>query len=207
MTDRNIERLKRDSEEHSDKSLYPYLKPHIFGPYHGDCYAYLTELKYQLQENGFEGAKLCADKEDEPPHGATEEEENVFWWEKSREFLDDADVAIFVFLDHIFTREGLPDRAREKAKDVEDSVEINSSVIVELVYWLQEDVNRNRTIILFENGIYEEMGSLIPGLIEEKGLHYPEPIESVDEAVIESREICSNLAMGELRTELRKRRL
>jgi len=206
--DREIDDLLRDAERQSDKALYPLLEAHIFGPYYGDCYAYLTELKLQLREKGFESVKLCADRGGAPPGDATPEEENAFWWEESERFLNNADVAIFIFLDHVFTRENLPERAREEASgfDSDYAPEINSSVLLELMYWLRESGDPDRTLIIFEEGVYDKLGSLASGVAEAEDVDYGViENESVGEAIDEARQRCMNWAMNELRPELQSR--
>lgn len=206
--DREIEDLVRDAEHQSDKALYPHLKAHIFGPYYGDCYAYLTELKLQLRERKFESVKLCADREGTPPDDATPEEEDAFWWKESEIFLNNADVAIFIFLDHVFTRENLPERAKKESSDVDPDYvpEINSSVLLELMYWLRESGDPDRTLIIFEEGIYDKLGSLVSGVAEAEDVDYDViENESVEEAIDEARQRCMNWAMNELRPELQNR--
>jgi hypothetical protein len=97
MSQRDFDDLVRDAEISSDKALYPHLRVHIFGPFEGDCFAYLNELKFQLEEYGFENAKVCDDRGNSPPDDATDQERREFWWSESEGFLINADVAVFVF--------------------------------------------------------------------------------------------------------------
>ena len=203
---RNFEGLVRDAHQQSEKALYPYLKLHIFGPYQDDCYAYLTELKIQMQERGFSEAAVCDDRGNQPPSDATEEEEWEFWYEESEEFLEEADVSVFVFLDYIFERESLPSRAREQAYDSssDDPKEINSSVVGELIYWLtHEDLDNEKTLLLFEEGIYEEMGSVVTGATQATGVDFEViPTEDIESAIDEVRQRSTNWVMNEMRDEL-----
>lgn len=198
-----------DAEHQSDKALYKHLHLHIFGPYQGDSFAYLTEMKLQLREFGFENARICDDRNDSPPANATDEELWEFWWKQSEDFLQNADVGIFVFLDYLLDRPNLPERAREQARESkEEPVEMNSSVIGELFYWVrEEDFHNERTLLLFEEEIYEEFGSVITGLVHAEGLDF-EVInnEDIKAATMEARQRSMNWAMGELRETLRARR-
>ena len=207
---RTFDAIRRDAEQQSDKALYPYLKVHIFGPFQDHCYAYLTEVKYQLQEFGFENTRVCDDRGNEPPADATQEERWQFWWEESEEFIQNADVGTFLFLDHIFERNSLSDRSLDEARDPSSEghpKEINSSVVGELFYWLtNEDQENGRTLIIFEEGIYDEIGSLIPGLVNLEDVYY-EVIENADveSAVEEARQRCMNWVMDDVREELQAR--
>lgn len=156
-------------EEQSDRALYPYLQLHILGPYSGDCHAFLTELKLWLEERRFERARLCSDRNDSPPDGLTETEEREFWTKMSYEFLENADVAVFVFLDDDLSRESyLPDRAFEKEPHDGESIpqDINSSVVEELGYW-RRDIGAApaHTLVLFEEGCYDDIGSVVEGSV------------------------------------------
>ncbi|WP_430639202.1 hypothetical protein [Haloferax volcanii] len=206
---RNFEDLVRDAEHQSDKALYPYLKLHIFGPYHGDCYAYLTELKSELQSRGFFEASICDDRGNEPPSDATRDERSEFFWKESEDFLIEADVGVFVFLDHVFQRENLSDRSRKQAHDIKGTnpTEINSSVVGELFHWLGRiDENHERTLLLFEEGIYEELGSVVTGRVQATGVDYEKiPNEDIESAVSEVRQRSTNWVMNELRDDLVKR--
>jgi hypothetical protein len=203
---RNFSDLVRDAREQSEKALYPHLKLHIFGPYHYDCYAYLTELKLRMQEKGFNETAICDDRNSNPPRGVSQEEEWKFWFEESKKFLQQADVAVFVFLDHIFERESLPERSRRQAYDVDedDPKEINSSVSGELIYWLtNQDMDNERTLVLFEEGIYEEIGPVITGATQATGVDFAKiPNGDVHSAIDETRQRSTNWVMGELRNEL-----
>lgn len=207
---RSFEDLRRDAEHQSDKVLYRYLQAHIFGPFEGDCFAYLNELKFQLQDHGFGRAKVCDDRGNQPPEDASEQERQEFWWSESEEFLINADVAIFVFLDHIFERPSLPERARRLAHEPSDNpAEVNSSAISELLYWLQkEDPEHDRVLVLFEEGIYEKLGSLIPGLVSVRDVRYEViPNENIQKASKLARKRCMNWAMNEMRDTLQKRHI
>lgn len=204
--ERNFEALVRDANEQSEKALYPYLKLHIFGPYEADCYAYLTELKRRLQEKGFAKTAICDDRDNKPPDDATTEEIKQFCYKESEEFLKEADVAVFIFLEHIFERESLPDQARRQAHDAgdENPKEINSSVSGEFLYWLADDEKDNNKILaVFEEGIYEEMGSVITGGKNATGVDFEKiPNESIESAADEVRQRAMNWVMNEMRDKL-----
>lgn len=208
MADRNFEDHVRDLKEHSDKALYPYLQVHIFGPFEGDCFAYLNEVKFRLQEAGFEDAKVCDDRGNEPPEDADDQERMEFWWEESREFLENADVAVFLFLDHIFERSELPNRARDLARDPrEDPSEVNSSVVAELSYWLGEiEDSKDRALVLFEDGAYDRLGSLVAGMVGTRDVRWDTIADDkIEEALEITEPTCSNWAMDEMRETLQRR--
>jgi len=213
MTDsnrRNFDDHVQDAEQQSDKALYSHLKVHIFGPFEGDCFAYLHDLKFRLHEFGFTNAKVCDDRGNQPPDHYTEQQTKEFWWKESEQFLQDADVAIFVFLDHIFARPSLSQRARGKSHSPSSNPkEVNSSVAFELMYWLlHEDPQHNKAYIFFEDGIYDDMGSLIPGLSRLRDLRWEKlPDQDIDEAVELARQRCMNWTMNELHGTLQKRHL
>ncbi|WP_336358646.1 hypothetical protein [Haloarcula sp. CGMCC 1.6347] len=204
---RNIEDLARDAERQSEKALYKHLKLHIFGPYQNDCYAYLTQLKWELQEKGFVKTALCTDRDGSPPPHLSDDEEAGFWREESLRFIDDSDVGVFIFLNHIFERENLQTKAREEAKDVGEDMnprEINISVAGELENWIQTKPNpQNRTLILFENGIYSDIGSVISGIPNTTDLDFETvPDEDIDSAIDEVRQRATNWVMNEMRDTL-----
>ncbi|MFB6186595.1 MAG: hypothetical protein ABEI86_06990, partial [Halobacteriaceae archaeon] len=65
--------------------------------------------------------------------------------------------------------------AREQAYDSgeDDSKAINSSVVGELMYWLEnEDMDNEKILILFEKGIFQELGSVVTGKTEVTGIDY-----------------------------------
>jgi hypothetical protein len=165
-----VEKTRR----HSDQALYPYLRLHIFGPYAGDCEAFLNEVKLKLQENSFENAKICSDRNDEPPDDLTRREKAQFWHEVSYDFADHADVAVFFILENELDREAeLPDRAfkQEPYGDGEVPQDLNSSPIQELNYWLNEiDPQGNRTLVLFEGEMADEIGPVFRGEVVEQGI-------------------------------------
>lgn len=163
-------------EAQSDRALYPYLQLHILGPYSGDCHAFLTELKLWLQDRRFERARLCSDRNDTPPDSLTETEEREFWTQMSYEFLENADVAVFVFLEDELSRESyLPKRAFEKDPHSNGSVpqDINASVVEELSYWRRDiGASSDHTLVLFEEGCHEEIGSLVEGSVSLADIQY-----------------------------------
>lgn len=193
----------------SDKALYPLLRVHIFGPYVGDSHAYLTELKYRLHDHGFESAKLCTDRNDECPDHYDEQEEREFWWQVSKNFLEHADVAIFLFLDDTPNRE-LPERAfgeRGSSERAELPQDINISVDSELDYWLDEiDSERERTLVLFEKSCYDEMGGLTSAKVSTEGVDWSVVTsEDVEEATLEAVSRCQNWSMDRCKPRLQDR--
>lgn len=163
-------------EDQSDRALYPYLNLHILGPYSGDCHAFLTELKLFLHDRRFTGARLCSDRNDAPPNDLTKAERREFWTRMSYEFLENADVAVFVFLEDDLSRESyLPDRAFEKEPHGGGSIpqDINASVVEELGYWRREiGASADLTYVLFEEGCHEEIGGLVEGSVSLADIQY-----------------------------------
>jgi hypothetical protein len=86
---------------------------------------------------------------------------------------------------------------------------VNSSVISELVYWLiHEDPNHERTLVLFEESVYEQLGSLIPGLVGVRDVHFEKiPDKNLECAATIAQQRCMNWTMNELRDTLKKRYL
>jgi len=163
-------------EKQSDRALYPYLQLHILGPYSGDCHAFLTELKLWLQGRRFKRARLCSDRDDTPPDGLTEVEEREFWTRMSYEFLENADVAVFIFLEDELSRESyLPERAFEKEPHGRGSIpqDINASIVEELSYWRRDiGASPDHTLVLFEHECYDEIGSLVEGSVSLANIQY-----------------------------------
>ncbi|WP_424005597.1 hypothetical protein ACOZ4I_20280 (plasmid) [Haloarcula salina] len=210
-------------EDQSDRALYEYLQVHICGPYVTDCHPYLSEIKYQLQDEGFKRAKLCTDRpETTPTHldkdSLTDQEKQElreFWTEVSYQFLQNADVAIFFFLDPTHKRSSLPDRAFREKDSPSDHThgqhkltqDPNGSVFAELKYWLdQVDADVRRTMVLFEKSNYDETGSLVTGSVGLEGVHW-DTIESnaVDDGFDAVRSRCINWAMNDCKLRLQDR--
>lgn len=210
-------------EEQSDRALYKYLQIHICGPYTNDCHPYLSEIKYLLQEEGFERAKLCTDRpETTPSHldkdSLTDQEEQElreFWTKVSYKFLKNADVAVFFFLDPTHKRASLPDRAfRDKESPYDHThgqhkldQDPNGSVLAELNYWLHVvNGGENQTMVLFERSNYDETGSLVSGSVGLEGAHW-DKIKSndVDDGFAAVRPRCVNWAMNDCKLRLQDR--
>ena len=203
-----INDLAETAEKHSDKALYPYLSVHILAPFEGDCIAFAAELRNRLKEEGFESAAIASDMQGSPPDYASPEEKKEYWYEKSETFLQQADVAIFLFLDYIFERPYLPEDAREESHDPRsDPKEINSSVSVELDAWLREyGADGDRSLALFEGEMANSMGSLIQGGAEATGTAYDDfEANDIDGAFQAAKTKCRNWAMGELHDALQDR--
>lgn len=173
-------------EDQSEKALYPYLRLHILGPFSGDCHAFLNEVKLRLQEEGFESAAICTDREDEPPEDADSQEKAEFWHSVSLDFLENADVAVFFFLsDQLNRQENLPERAFEKEPFSEADTgipqDLNSSVIEELNHWLDEtDEKRDRTLVIFEDEVTDDIGSLITGRVSKEDVDFEDELSVND---------------------------
>jgi hypothetical protein len=183
---------------------------------------YLSEVKVSLQENDFEKTKLCSDRDGQPPMQVDKRE---FWWAESERFLQNADVAVFFFLDNTLSRPLLSDDAfiestgelppvygpyRAGNSDPywdANAPEMNSSVALELMYWLEtQDDHQKRTLVIFEGEMLDKLGSLVPGLVMKRGVDFEqiEP-ECVSEAIDETRQRCMNWVMNECRSFLRER--
>lgn len=200
-------------EDQSEKALYPYLRLHILGPFSGDCHAFLNEVKLRLQEEGYESAAICSDREDEPPENADPQEEAEFWHSVSIDFLENADVAVFFFLnDELDRQENLPERAFEKEpfSETDDEVpqDLNSSVIEELNYWLDSiDEKRERTLVIFEDEASDDIGSLITGKVSKEDVDVEDELATNDsEAAINVIEgVARNWVMSTCTDRLRSR--
>lgn len=203
---RGLDEIVEDTYQQSVEVLYPHLKIAILGPYEGDCFAFLTQLKICLQEYGFENTMLSTDRGNEPPESATPSEKNHFYREEANELMDNVDVGLFLFLNHRFERDYLSDEAREEARDPsENPREINMSVGNEIEYWISNYPN-GRAMMLVEEGIYTDLGSRVSGLEEAEGLHWEKfGDHDISRAVEEARNRCRNWVHGELRLELRQR--
>ena len=77
MPDRNLRDIISDAKQQSVKPLFPYLKVHIFGPYEGDCFAYLTQLKIELRKYGFKNTYLATDRGTDIPDELSDEEKEI----------------------------------------------------------------------------------------------------------------------------------
>lgn len=182
--------VKRVNEA-SDRALYKYLRVHICGPYVNDSHAFLSEVKYRLQEPdpenkaNFVRAKLCTDRNEtlpdhldvKSPTRSQQQAIREFWTDVSYSFLRNADVAIFFFLDPTINRSNLPERAFEDTNDPDLNhlhgqntrdlpQDANGSVVEELNYWLREmEMSPARTLVLFEESNYEKTSSLVSGRV------------------------------------------
>jgi|GEM_PF-3356975 len=197
------ERINRFSE----RALRPYLRLRIFGPYAGDCENYLRAIALELRDRGYSQARICSDHEGRPPEGATRKEKRDYWREKSFDFLEGADVAVFVFLKNRLNRsDTLPDLAfdddcySETIDSDEDPdnpnrlavQDINSSVIVEFKEWIQKlDADPECTAVVYEDSCFNNIGPLLTSDVEDvNGLYDVRvPDEDVETAIerIESR--------------------
>ncbi|WP_254547209.1 hypothetical protein [Halomarina pelagica] len=201
----------------SDRALYKYLRVHILGPYINDCHPFLNEVKYRLQEAGFKRAKLCTDRDDTPPAhlqgntlSSTEEQElREFWTTVSYRFLQNADVAVFFFLDPTINRSNLPSAFQDKNDPQKDHLhgqstyktpqDANGSVIEELNYWLREmEMEAARTMVLFEESNYDQTGSLVTGRVGLEACHWGRFEDNeIDSVHQKTRSRCVNWAMDD----------
>lgn len=212
---------RRSVADTSDQALYEFLRVHILGPYVNDGHLFLSEVKFRLQDAGFERAKLCSDRDDKPParlqkDSLSEEEEQElkeFWTETSYSFLEHADVAIFFFLDPALNRADLsPDAFRDIGESERDHgyspydvpQDSNGSVVEELNYWQRKmEIAPERTLVLFEESNYAETGSLVAGRVGLEGVHW-NTFETNDLDAVErkTRSRCMNWAMNECKPRL-----
>lgn len=211
-------------EQVSDRALYRYLQVHICGPYAEDCHAYLTELKNRLREEAFTRAKICTDMPETTPKRLQKDtlsqdekqELREFWTEASYRFLQNADVAVFLFLDPTHVRDSLPDRAfrddenpySDHAADLHDlPQDANGSVLVELGYWLDKmEQPPARTLVLFEESNFDETGSLVSGRVGLEDVHWDTiAAADVSDGFDAVRARCSNWAMNECKFRLQDR--
>ncbi|WP_265112266.1 hypothetical protein [Halosolutus halophilus] len=194
----------------SDKALYQYLQLHIFGPYTGDCEAFLNEVKIRLQKHRFKRAKICSDREDEPPNGISREEKAEFWRDVSYDFADHADTAVFIFLEGQLDRaDELPDRAfkDEPFGHGETPSDLNSSPIQELNYWLREiDAERERTLVLFEGDKADDIGPVFRGEVSKEGVDVDEiDANNPEQAFKRIHGVARNWAMDTCKQRLQDR--
>lgn len=135
------------------------FRVHIFGPYRGDCEEILKTVTKYLREEGYDGAAICSELPNHGPRGSMSWGEKN-WWE-SVNFMHQADVAVFIFLEP-------HDSRLEPNKPAQG---LNSSVIAELVFWSHFFASEKLgTLVLFEGDLEDSMGSLITGVTEAKGL-------------------------------------
>ena len=214
---------RRAVDQASDRALYKYLRVHILGPYVNDCHPFLSEVKYRLHDAGFSRAKLCTDRNDTPPEhlqkdtlSTTEQQElNEFWTDVSYRFLQNADVAIFFFLDPTLNRSNLPSRAFRDKEDPETDhlhgqatydtpQDSNTSVVEELNYWHREmGIDSARTMVLFEESNYPQTGTLVTGGVGLRGCHWGKfETNAIDSATQKARSRCMNWAMNECKSRL-----
>lgn len=203
---RGVDDLVDDYHIQTNRALFPYLGIAILGPYTGDCFAYLTELKLQLHDYDFEGAKLATDRGNSPPDEATDEERYAFWRNEATSLMDEADVGIFVFLEHEFDRSYLSEEALAEAKPPsENPKEVNMSVGSELEYWIHNHERRN-ALMMVEKGISSDIGGQVRGLYADEKIHLREPeTHDIDSAVKFARAQCQNWVLGEFQKELEDR--
>ena len=150
---------------------------HIFGPYRGECENVLKSISSYLREEGYKGAAICSELPDHGQRGSMSWGEKN-WWE-SMNFMHQADAGVFIFLEPHDSRLGESDPSQG----------LNSSVIAELVFWSHFFAHdKVGTLVLFEGGLEDSMGSLVSGVIEAKGLESQEissnEIESIKETVL-----------------------
>jgi hypothetical protein len=182
-------------EQFSNKVLRPYLKIHIFGPYEGDCENYLRKVTLGLQEHGYEKTAICSDIEGRPPESACRKEKARYWKQKSYDFLEFSDVAVFFFLKNTLDRsETLPEDAFDNDKfvdnlpddeepiDIEREVQdLNASPIQELNHWFKElDGEPERSMALFESGCHDRIGPIFAAEVDSAKMYVEDELPDHD---------------------------
>jgi hypothetical protein len=136
-----------------------------------------------------------------------------FWHSVSIDFLDNADVAVFFFLnDQLDRQDNIPERAFEKEpfSETDDEVpqDLNSSVVEELNYWLGSiDEERERTLVIFEDEASDDIGSLITGKVSKEDIDVEDELSTNDpKAAINVIEgVARNWVMSTCTNRLRSR--
>ncbi|MFC7070645.1 hypothetical protein ACFQL9_13405 [Halobaculum lipolyticum] len=156
-------------DDDSDSSTSD-LQVHVFGPYRGECEDILKSVTEYLRQEGYEKAAICSEIPNHGKKGSMSRSEKN-WWE-SVSFMNNADVAVFVFLE--------PTAERINMSHAQG---LNSSVIAELVFWSHFFASdKIGTLVLFEGDLYDSMGSLISGVIEANGIESQNvPSQDIDE--------------------------
>lgn len=171
--------FNRFSEKAKDSNLglKDEIDVHLLGPYTGLCSHILEELTSELQKDGY-SAYTCAEL-DYPsiPGRHSNNETNLL---KSKKCLQRAGAAVFIFLEPAENRIFRPSVTPQ---------EINTSVCIELEYWLGTlGIGGHRTFVVFEGETREIVGSLIDGTIEHYGVEsididfedYPEMFDQIE---------------------------
>lgn len=141
------------------------LEVHIFCPYSGILKGVFETITYELRKDGY-CVCTCAEEDACPqlvypdfPNDLSKKEEN---WLASKKCLETADTAVFCFLEAKDNRVVRPSTTL---------VELNSSVVRELSYWLDAlDRDKDKTYVLFEGDVANDLGSLIEGNVRVAGL-------------------------------------
>ena len=206
MPDRNLRDIISDAKQQSVKPLFPYLKVHIFGPYEGDCFAYLTQLKIELRKYGFKNTYLATDRGTDIPDELSDEEKVAIYRQEANSFLNEADVGIFLNLDHTFDRPSLSDQALAQSHDPDDNPrEVNNSVSSEIEYWVNNRVEQH-AFVLAEESIYPDLGSRVTGLKKLNSVHF-DTVEdqNISECVTKCKKRCFDWVLGDFQSELWQR--
>jgi len=129
----------------------------------------LADVAERIQEEDQYDARICLDV---PESAALQSKDgDVFNLEASLECLGTADAAVFVFIspEKYRFREFGPTPNEEDA-DYYDSVEIpreiHSSAVIELYHWCQVSAGLHPTLVIYENGMEEHLGSLVRGVVK-----------------------------------------
>lgn len=158
----------------------PDLDLVLFGPYSGMCSHVLEEIASQLRRNDYDSVRVCSEYPD--PDRTDDMTDDEYNWIRSVKCLEESEFAAFVFMEAFESRfpgyESVPN-------------ELNSSVSSEFTYWSSRlRMSPERTLVVYEGDISENLGSLIPGQVDNLGCHegdfnrrdYSELFEIIDSA-------------------------
>lgn len=169
-----FERRYQDRLPGSVADLKEDLVIRIFGPYAGDCSYILSDVDDKLQHEGY-NAKICLKAPESNSVSAMDEGE-IYNLVASIDCMRQADVAVFVFLrakEERFNEEeeNSEDNVNENGNNTSIPQDLNSSVVVEFTKWVDHlDYTNERALVIYEDGIDEEIGSLIRGITREGSL-------------------------------------
>lgn len=171
MDAEEFERRFKDKERRSYLKYKQEVKINIYGAFSGGRIEKLKKLRDFLRKNGY-NARISTDLEEIYPRGENEGDDE-YNRRISELFINDGDIHIFVF----FT-------ASEGEKDLNQS----AAMELESIYRLGKD---EYVIIYFEDGSWEQVRTLLRGLVRKKGWDH-EIFKEIEDIFEDALSFCSN---------------
>ena len=168
MSDENEFEQRFADREETAVELKNSLIVRVFGPYMGKCSYILKSATEKIREKENYDARICIEVPEIQPIEAMDKGP-VYNLAASRECMFQADAAVFVLMESL-PRRFDPDDPNEESEEGEDTdircpQDLNSSVIIELSEWISRSPRTDSCLVIYENGLEEDIGSLVRGLV------------------------------------------